>query len=240
MTPTQPRLLVMLFAIPFATLAVPTLNASAQPPNDAVLVFHFERPALPVPVYTFTLHQDGTGTYAASYASSVPTSKFAPQYPTAQAAPPVETTRPISLSPKTTALLFERVRSTDQFHTGCESKLKNIADTGAKTINYTGPEGSAHCTFNYTENKNIAAVSETFQAIAQTLDEGRTIDLKHRYDRLGLDQELALLADQVKEGRALEVATIAPVLQSLCDDTQVMDRVRKRAAGLLQASANAR
>jgi hypothetical protein len=223
-----------------AALAAP-LVAAAQPPAGETLVFHFERAALPVPAYTFTLHQDGTGTYAASYAAaSAPVSKFAPTYPQAQAAPPVETTRQIALSAKTTALLFERVRSTDHFRSGCESKLKNIADTGAKTITYTTPDGSAHCTYNYTENKTIAAITETFQGIAQTLDDGRSIDLKHRYDRLGLDQELVQLADQVKDGRALEVATIAPVLQALCDDQQVMDRVRKRAAGLLEASANGR
>ena len=238
MTPVRPHLLPALLA----ALAASAICAQqpAQPPAGETLVFHFERAALPVPAYTFTLHQDGTGTYAASYAAAVPASKFAPVYPQAQTAPPVETTRPIALSPRITAQLFDRVRSTDRFRSGCESKLKNIADTGAKTITYTTPEGSAHCTYNFTENKTVAAITETFQGIAQTLDEGRTIDLKHRYDRLGLDRELSNLADAVHDGRAIEVATIAPVLQSLCDDSQVMERVRKRAAGLLSASTSAR
>lgn len=214
-------------------------GASAQPPApqpaQPELVFHFERPGLPVPVFTFTLHSDGSGTYAASYASSVPTSKYSP-YPAAAAAP-VETSSPITLSPKTTSLLFERVRASDHLQ-NCESKVKNIANTGAKTISYTGPEGNMHCTYNYTENKSVAAITDTFQGIAETLDEGRSIEQKHRFDRLGLDHELSILADNVRDGRALEVATIAHVLQSLIDDSQVMDRVRKRAAGLLEASTN--
>jgi hypothetical protein len=226
------RLLAVLAAA-FAT------TAAAQPPAAETLTFHFERAALPVPEYTFTLHKDGSGTYTASYAAQVPSSKYAPTYPGVAAAPVTPTTRPITLSPKTTALLFDRARSADNFRT-CESRLKNIADSGAKTITYTTAEGSAHCTYNFTENKAVAGITETFQGIAETLDEGREIDLKHRYDRLGLDRDLAILVDNVKEGRALEVATIAPVLQSLCDDMQVMDRVRKRAAGLLQASTNAR
>jgi hypothetical protein len=222
-----------------ATVAASALKVYAQQPVDPVLVFHFERPGLPVPDYTFTLHPDGTATYAASYVPSAPQSKFAPTYPPAQPAKPIETTRPIALSLKTTSLLYERVRGSDHLR-GCESKVKNIADTGTKTITYTGPEGTFQCTYNYTENKTVSAITETFQGIAETLDEGRNIDQTHRYDRLGLDHELAVLADNVRDGRALEVATIAPVLQSLCDDTQVMDRVRKRAAGLLQASTNAR
>ena len=211
--------------------------ASAQSPTEPELTFHFERAGLPVPVFTFTLHPNGSGTYVASYANSVPASKYSP-YPAAAAAP-VETSSPITLSPKTTSLLFDRVRASDHLQ-NCESKVKNVANTGAKTITYTGPEGSAHCTYNYTENKAVATISETFQGIAETLDEGRNIEQKHRFDRLGLDHELSILADNVRDGRALEVATIAHVLQSLVDDSQVMDRVRKRAAGLLEASANAR
>lgn len=225
--------------LPFlAILAVPGSGMFAQPPAGEALVFHFVRPGLPVPEYTFNLNQDGSGTYAASYLSSAPTSKFAPQYPGVPLAPAVPTTRPITLSARTTALLFERAKNADGIRAGCGSKAKNIADTGVKSITYTSPEGSAHCSYNYTENKTVAAITETFQGIAETLDEGHTIEQKHRYDRLGLDQDLAILADNVRDGRALEVATIAQVLQSLCDDTQVMDRVRKRAAGLLQASVN--
>jgi len=226
--------------LPFLSIvALPCASLRAQQPAGDVLVFHFVRPGLPVPEFTFNLNQDGSGTYAASYVSSAPTSKYAPQYTGVPTAPPVQTTRPITLSAKTTSLLFERARNPEGIRAGCESKVKNIADTGSKTITYTTAQGSTHCTYNYTENKTVAAITETFQAIAETLDEGRTIEQAHRYDRLGLDHQLSILSDNVRDGRAVEVATIAQVLQSLCDDTQVMDRVRKRAATLLQAGSNA-
>ena len=222
-----------------AICALSSLSLCAQQSGGEVVAFHFVRTGLPVPDFTLTVNADGSGTYTASYISSTPTSKYAPQYSGVTAAPPVETTRPITLSPKTTSLLFERARNPDGIRAGCESKAKNIADTGAKTLTYTSPEGSIHCTFNYTENKTVAAMTETIQGIAETLDEGRSIEQAHRFDRLGLDHQLSTLADNVRDGRALEVGTISQVLQSLCDDTQVMDRVRKRAASLLQASANA-
>jgi hypothetical protein len=212
-------------------LLLPILPVSAQSPAPAaaaVVSFHYEHAGLPV-------HEDGSGTYAATYAPPPPDPRYGSSVVN-QSSAPTQVSRTVSLSSQTTAKLFERVRSTGRFHAGCESKARNIANTGAKTISYTGPDGAGNCTFNYAEDKAIVALTETFQSIAQTLDEGRSIDLKHRYDRLALDSELSNLAEQVHAGRAIELATIAPVLQSLCDDAQVMERVRRRAAGLLEAS----
>jgi hypothetical protein len=231
----------MSFRVCAILLALPLTLAAQQPPPAAV-TFHFEHAGLPVPDYTLTVHEDGSGSYTATYAASPAdtSSKYGYSYVAAQAgAASATSTRSITLSAVTTARIFERVRGTDHFRGGCESRQKNIANTGAKTITYTGPDGSANCTFNYSENKAVVALTDMFQEIAETLDEGRSIDLKHRYDRLGLDRELANLAEAVSAGRAIEVATIAPVLQSLCDDSQVMERVRKRAAGLLLASGAA-
>jgi hypothetical protein len=226
--------------LPALLLAAVPLAAQSPAAPSAVLVFHFEHPGLPVPDYTLTLHEDGSGTYAATYAPAPSSGSYSSQSTMSPAGSSTPTSRPVTVSHATTARLFDKVRSTNRLQSGCESRQKNIANTGAKTISYTGPDGSGACTFNYTENKAVASVSETFQAIAQTLDEGRSLDLKHRYDRLGLDRELAVLAEAVHDGRAVEVATIAPVLESLMNDTQVMERVRKRAAGLLEASANTR
>jgi hypothetical protein len=221
------------------SLVLPFALASAQapPPADAVLSFHFVRAGMPVPEYTITLHQSGSGSYRALYSPPADAgSRYGSNASVAPASAPIDVSRDIAISPQTTARLFEHLHNTARLVGGCESHQKNIANTGAKTISYTGPDGTGECTYNYTENKDVAAIADTFQGIAVTLDEGRSIDLKHRYDRLGLDRELSLLQDAIKDGRALEIATIAPVLQSLLDDTQVMDRVRKRAAGLLAAA----
>ncbi len=39
------------------------------------------------------------------------------------------------------------------FNIECASKAKNIADTGKKTLSYTGADGSGSCTYNYSDNK---------------------------------------------------------------------------------------
>ncbi|WP_433983462.1 hypothetical protein RBB78_19820 [Tunturiibacter empetritectus] len=44
-------------------------------------------------------------------------------------------------------------------------------------------------------------------------------------------------ADEVKEGRALEMGTISPTLAAIADDTAVIQRVRLRAAKMLEQVA---
>jgi hypothetical protein len=221
-------------------LALVASCAGAQVP-DRTLTMHFERVGLPVPEFTFTLRADGSGRYRATYAAPPPDAKYGPvsaANAVAAARPSAQATQAFRISRETTATLFDHVRQADRFRGGCETRMKNVANSGTKTLTYTGPDGDGGCTFNYADNKAVGAIAETIQAIAETMDEGRAIALKHRFDRLGLDHEMTNLVDAMHDGRAKEVMTIAPILQSLCDDPQVLERVRKRAAGLLEASAN--
>ena len=219
---------------PLLLLAAGT-QGTPQPTPDPTITFAYDRPGLPVPAFLLTLHRDGTGTYAATVAppASAP-SRYSP-YPPPTPAPPTQITRPIAVTPQLTAQIFDGVAGTNRFHGGCESRAKNIANTGGKTLTYTGPEGDARCTYNYTESKAIASLADTFLAIAFTLDEGRKLEHLHRYDRLGLDAEMSLLSDAVRESRALELGNLATTLTSISADAQVLERVRTRAAALLSA-----
>lgn len=211
--------------------------AAAQ--QSPTLTFHFERPGLPVPEYTLAVHPDGSGTYAAQYAGLSPQpSRFGGVDAGASASvTPESVTLPIQLSAPTAAKLFERARTVGYFEHPCESKAKNIANSGTKMLTYAGPDGRGSCTFNYTENKLVAGLNETFAGIAYTLEEGHTLASRHRFDHLGLDSEMTQLAEAVKAGRALEVGVIASVLRSIADDPQLLERVRARAAELLAASS---
>lgn len=210
-----------------AALLALALQSASQP----TLTFRFERDGLPVPRLLFTVHPDGTGTFTATVIPQ-PSSRYA-AYPSPSAEAPTEMSREITLSPRAAHDIFEHVHTAYLFHLGCESKAKNIAFTGTKTFTYQGPDGEGNCTYNYTENKQVAALTETFIAIAFTLDEGRRLEQLHRYDRLGLDQEMRQLATAQHDGHALELGNIAPVLTSIANDPAVLERVRSRAAELL-------
>lgn len=207
--------------------AVVPANISGAPTSE--VSFQFDRVGLPVPKFTLVVHEDGTGTYQAQVASVSGAAVDGAQPVTAS--PPVN--RPIKISPQTTDTIFKTARSLDRFNIECASKAKNIADTGKKTLSYKGADGQGSCLYNYSENKSVAHLTEVFQAIAFTMDEGRKLDFMHRFDRLGLYSEMDVLGHEVEEKRALELGNIAPSLRSIIADEALMQRVRERAAKLL-------
>jgi hypothetical protein len=116
----------------------------------------------------------------------------------------------------------------------CETRQKNIAKTGEKTIRYEFPDHALACTFNYSDDANLMEAATAFEAVAETMQEGERLEHDQRYDRLGLDAEINTLVTDLREGRAIELGNIAPVLHSLVADEHVIDRVRRKAARLLQ------
>ena len=224
---------VLLLGSCFVAVAQTTEPATAAPSSgpSAEVSFQFNRIGLPVPHFTLRIHENGTGTYQADQAeiSATQTSMRG------QVAQHVE--RPVNLTPDLVAKVFKAAHTLNHFNTECASKAKNIADTGTKTLTYAGPDGSGSCIYNYSENKAVGTLTDIFLGIASTLDEGRKLEFLHRYDRLGLDAEMNSFADEVKEGRALELGTISPTLAAIADDTAVIQRVRLRAVKMLEQVA---
>ena len=60
--------------------------------------------------------------------------------------------------------------------------------------------------------------------------------MQRQYDhgRLSLDSEMEILEQMVREGRAIEIENIAPLLQKLSGDEAVLQRVQRRARTLLE------
>jgi hypothetical protein len=109
-----------------------------------------------------------------------------------------------------------------------------VANTGDKTLTYKGPDGEGSCTYNYSEDKTVQSMTSTIQGIAFTLDEGRKLDFLHRYDRLGLDEEMNFLEQEAAAGRAQEIGNISPALSSLVEDEAILERVRQKARHMLE------
>ncbi len=210
----------------FAQTAAPA--AVATDGKRPEVVFQFERVGLPVPKFTLRVAEDGTGRYEADQAE-IPATLNSMR---GQAAQHID--RTFHLTSATTGKIFKDARAANHFDIECASKAKNIADTGKKTLTYTGPDGSGSCTYNYSENKTIGALTEIFLAVAFTMDEGRRLEFLHRYDRLGLDAEMISLSQELEAGRALELGTIAPTLASLADDGALIQRVRLKAQKMLE------
>ena len=186
-------------------------------PAPTQVSFRFERPVVgvAVPKYVIAIRQDGTGSYKAEIAGGQP----------------VE--RELRFDPATVTAAFDGSKLLRESKAPCASKAKNIADTGTKTIESTDTE--AVCQFNYSENKGAVQLTEFFQGIEFTLEEGRALDFKHRFDRLGLDAEMIVLGEAAETRKAVGLEVIAPTLRSIAGDTDLIERVRLRAAKLLEA-----
>jgi len=208
-----------------------TATGAAQQADVAALAqvsFEFERPGLAVPKFTLTVNEDGTGRYVAE--EVLPTAG-----PSGSEAPATQhIDRTITLTAATTARIFAAARALERFNVACESPAKNIADTGKKTLRYAGAGGDGSCVYNYSQDKRVVGLTETFQGIALTLDLGRKLAFEHRFDRLGLDETMAMLTEQADAGRAMEVVTISGTLKSIAGDSEVLERVRLRAERLLK------
>jgi hypothetical protein len=215
-----------------ATLVLPlllcgaTLRAQRSSETAADVTFAFERAGLPVPRFILTVDQNGRGTYKGD--QTEPGVRGVLAQPAT-----VAFEQKFELSSQTTRRIFALAGELDHFNIACASKAKNVADSGTKTLTYAAPGTMNSCTYNYTENQSVAALTDLFQGVAETMDHGRALEHLHRYDRLGLDDELQSFTREVAAGHAIELQTIAPALRSIAQDADLMQRVRTRANALL-------
>ncbi len=204
-------------------LALGGLPLAAQ---TALIRFTYENPKLQPPKYVFTVHEDGSGHFRSEGGGPTPDDP--------QNLPAGPQDRPIHVSKSLRDSMFAAARKNKLFATRCEDPEKNIAFQGTKTLAYEGPEGTGSCTYNWSKSAQINKLTDQFEAMAVTLEEGDKLQRQYEHERLSLDLEMEFLDQMVRDGRATEVENIAPILQKLADDEAVLQRVQRRARGLLQ------
>jgi len=189
-----------------------------RPPTN--ITFDFERDGLMPPVWGFEIYSSGKDRY---YERDSKT----------DISPSSNRWSDVSVSATTMAVLLA-AESTMSEH--CETKAKNIANTGKKTLVFWHSDFPRSCIFNYSDDAAVMAAASAFQSMAETIQIGEKLKHSLRYDRLGLDAEMDVLVEEVKSGNAIEVQNIAPVLQSIIDDDRVMERVKRKAGHLLEGA----
>ena len=198
------------------------------PASAAVIVVEFSNPGLSPAHWTLTIHRGGQAHFRSDLGPPIKAERGQIQTPGID--------RDIELSPGFAAAAFDAAARHLFFNQNCESHLK-VAYQGAKTLSYSGPEGKGSCTFNYSRDREIQALGDNFQGVAETVIEGARLETLLQHDPLGLDKEIAALADAAESGRAQQLCAIRPILERLVRDDRVLDIVRKRARALL-AQAN--
>jgi hypothetical protein len=189
----------------------------------AQIRFTYENPKLEPHKYVITVEEDGSGHFV-SESSGVSEG---------QSVGSQSQDRPIQISKALRESMFATARKNKRFATSCEDGGKNIAFQGNKTLEYHGSDGDGSCKYNWSKNAQIDKLTDEFQAIAATLDEGGRLEHEYEHGRLSLDGEMETLTQMVKDGRAIELQNIAPILEKLAGDEAVLQRVQRRARALL-------
>jgi len=135
--------------------------------------------------------------------------------------------------------IFELAKQADYFQGTLESKAKNIAKTGQKTLEYHGRSGggvsNTSATYNYSSNKDVQQLTQIFQSVATTIDMGRRLAFDYRFDKLGLDARLRSLQELQASHFVNELQAIEPILKKIAADPNVMHVSRVAAKQLISS-----
>jgi len=211
-------------------LAIPGLLAQNAEPTPA------QNPAIPNITYdrlwdaytpqdvNITVEQTGRARYISTNPLKSPDEKQTnPDY-----------TLEFTMSERTRQKLFRDAKEANYFHGDFSYKKHPVASTGKKTLTYADQGRHFETTFDYSDNKAIAEINDIFQGISYTLEHGRKLQFLHRYDRLGLEDELKGMEETAESENLQELQLIAPTLKSIADDTAVLNIARERAKRLLE------
>ncbi len=211
---------LLLLGMALAWFALPARGA-----EGALLRVDYRNPSLMPAEWTLVLRPDGSGHFHAERGN-------APADPQG-GMEPVTIDRDVQLTGAFADRAFATVRRRGLLNGGCESHLK-VAFQGWKKLTYSGPEGQGSCEFNYSKDKDIQALGDSLVAVAATIVEGERLQMLLQHDPLGLDHEMEFVTEASKDGRMQQLGSIRGILERLESDSDVMDRVRKRARELLR------
>ena len=130
--------------------------------------------------------------------------------------------------------IFALARQLKYFNGDFDYRKHRIAETGEKTLAYADPDKQYETRYNWSENPAIDELTALFQGMSTTIECGRRLARLHRFDRLGLNDELKKLENVAVDHRAAELQIIAPTLEQLADDPGVMNIARQRARHILE------
>jgi len=132
--------------------------------------------------------------------------------------------------------IFSLAKQANYFEGEFDYTKRKIANTGQKTLEYTGGIKHSKASYNWSESPEIQQLTDIFYGISNTLESGSKLAFMKRFDRLGLPDQLQNMQRLRAEGHLLELQTITPLLQQIAQDSSLMNLARQRARQLMQGS----
>lgn len=139
-----------------------------------------------------------------------------------------------NVSEATRSRVFDTAKALDYFNRDFEYKKGKIAFTGKKTLAYSDSERKFETSYNWSDNASLRKFTELLQSISTTLEFGRSLSYRRRYDKLGLNAELKRMDELAAGGHLAELQVLRPDLEQIAGDSTVMEIARQKARRLLQ------
>lgn len=187
--------------------------------------FVFDHPDMPVAHYEIELSSDGAAHYE-SKSRGQEKGTFEEGL-----------SRDFVVSAKTRDRIFALAKSANDLDGAFDFTKHKIAFTGNKTITLADSQGIHTAKLVWSENQQVMALVELFQGISGTLEEEPVLQRLRKFDRLGLNAELAKMEKLAESGWLRELNLISGVLKEIASDQQIMGLARKRAERLLKLAA---
>lgn len=204
----------------FGQDASPSSEAAAIPPDAVlpVIVFTQAWPEATPPYYSITVDSAGHVTYRSSAKPENSDDAYDLKF---------------QFSDETRGNLFNYAKQADYFRGNYDYKRSRIAYTGTKTLRFHGDGKDHSTTYNWSDNLAIQSITKIFQNVSETIELGRIVADKYRFDKLGVDAEMKKLEEATKEDRTAELQAIQPILSKIAKDPSMMNITRRRAESLL-------
>lgn len=138
-----------------------------------------------------------------------------------------------TMSAKDAARIFKLAQQAKYFNGDFEYRAHRIANTGKKTLTYADETRHFQTIYNHSENKAIQELTSLFQGISSTIEFGRKLQFKHKYDKLGLEAELKAMEEAAENHNLAEIQIVSATLKDIADDSSVLNIARQRARRLL-------
>jgi hypothetical protein len=213
--------LIVFLLISAAALALLGQDAQQNPVRPTITFDRVWEAYKPQNV-TITVQSTGSARYVSRNPFTPPGPGADPDY-----------TLDFTLSSRNQQKLFRDAREANYFNGDFSFKKHVVASTGKKTLTYSDPVRHFSTTYDYSDNKAIEEITNLFSGISSTIEHGRKLVYLHRFDKLGLEDELKAMEDAAESHNLAELQIIAPTLKSIQDDTKVLNIARQRAKRLL-------
>ena len=110
---------------------------------------------------------------------------------------------------------------------------RRIANLGEKTLRYEKNGETSEVKFNYTLNAKAAQLQQIFEALAQEQEDIGVLARRMKYDRLGVNEALIQVENDVKQKAVAQPERFLPLLEQIAADSRFMDIARERARALV-------